>query len=478
METDSMDKLNNQTEKLYIARCKVLIEEKLNWPGSQEWKQRDYENLSELIFSKTQILLSLSTLKRVWKNGYDSLPHPSTLNALAMFLGYVNWMDFKRDQFNFINQERDKTGEPLSSSQKKQSLKRSRTRAAALLGLITVVLLFYAFFDQLTSQHNYEDVVFNSKKAITNGLPNSVIFDYDISSIKSDSVFIQQSWNEKQRAVISKKNRHHTSIYYYPGFHKAKLIVDNTIIRQKNIHITTDGWLGIVRHSLDDPIPVYLPRDKIFDKTRLYASPEILQANNVQVSRGEFFVSFFYVHDFGNIDGDNFVLESQVKNDLSDGGLTCQYADVIIMCENGRMVIPLSMAGCVSNNSLKFIDVYRDGKENDLSKFGCDMSVWNNLRCEVRNREVNLSLNGKKIYTLSYQEPAGRVIGLHYIFYGAGSVNKVILYDQDKNIVFSDDFVQINFSQKIIQFLYLKIAWGIGCFGNFLSPQILAISFD
>ena len=223
---------------------------------------------------------------------------------------------------------------------------------------------------------------------------------------------------------------------------------------------------------------MYLPRDKIFDKTRLYASPEILQANNVQVSRGEFFVSFFYVHDFGNIDGDNFVLESQVKNDLSDGGLTCQYADVIIMCENGRMVIPLSMAGCVSNNSLKFIDVYRDGKENDLSKFGCDMSVWNNLRCEVRNREVNLSLNGKKIYTLSYQEPAGRVIGLHYIFYGAGSVNKVILYNQDKNIVFSDDFVQINFSQKIIQFLYLKIAWGIGCFGNFLSPQILAISFD
>lgn len=75
------------SESRYIAKCKILIEERLNWPAGQDWTQRDFEYLKDLIFEKTGTLLSLSTLKRLWKEK-PGRPHPSTLNAMANFLDF------------------------------------------------------------------------------------------------------------------------------------------------------------------------------------------------------------------------------------------------------------------------------------------------------------------------------------------------------------------------------------------------------
>ena len=84
------------TDTPLIEKCKKLIEEKINLGESRFWKQRDYEYLSELIFDASNVLLSVSTLKRLWKKEKESLPHSSTLNALAVFAGYKDWTDFKK----------------------------------------------------------------------------------------------------------------------------------------------------------------------------------------------------------------------------------------------------------------------------------------------------------------------------------------------------------------------------------------------
>jgi hypothetical protein len=84
-------------EITYIEKCLRQIEEQLNWGSSQNWKQRDYEALSDLIFEETKIQLSLSTLKRIWQKRYKQLPQPGTLNALVQFLGYTTWQEFKAD---------------------------------------------------------------------------------------------------------------------------------------------------------------------------------------------------------------------------------------------------------------------------------------------------------------------------------------------------------------------------------------------
>ena len=57
----------NNSEKFYLNACKKRIEEDLGFQNSKEWKQRDYDYLSKTIFNKTNVLLSVSTLKRIWK---------------------------------------------------------------------------------------------------------------------------------------------------------------------------------------------------------------------------------------------------------------------------------------------------------------------------------------------------------------------------------------------------------------------------
>jgi len=442
-------------EKTYIDRCRALIESRLNLADSENWKQRDYDYLSNVIFEETNILLSVSTLKRIWKKGYDSTPHPGTLNALATFLGYKNWHDFKRDQSektdsNFEKKDITETAKiklfnkiykPLVKAAGKEGfIYKYRIVLITLVCILGGSLLLYAYFKPFKSGGNYEDIVFESKYTVSNGVPNSVIFNYDITGIDSDSIFIQQSWNPQNKTHITKENEHHTSVYYYPGFHKAKLLVDNKIIKEHHIHITTDGWLGIARYSLADPVPFYLPTESIMENGRMYVSPETLEENKVGLSKNSYYVSFYNVRDYGNIEGDNFTLETQVKNDLKEGGLTCQHCRIIIMCENGRMYFSLANSGCISDISLRIMGIVVGGRENDLSSFGCDLSEWNDVRFEVEEKIVKITLNDKLIYQLAYEKPAGRIIGLHYLFFGCGAVNFVKLSDNSNKIVYENQF--------------------------------------
>ncbi|OQP42744.1 hypothetical protein A4H97_11300 [Niastella yeongjuensis] len=73
-------------ERLFLSKCRSVIDEKLGWGDSREWQSQDFENLSDRIFEETTVLLSSTTLKRIWgKVPYDSVPNLSTLNALVQF---------------------------------------------------------------------------------------------------------------------------------------------------------------------------------------------------------------------------------------------------------------------------------------------------------------------------------------------------------------------------------------------------------
>src|SRR5687767_14779314 len=86
-----------ERENDLVLRCRELIEQSLNWGSSENWTNQDFENLSEKIFDKTQVRLSVSTLKRIWgKVRYDSSPTPATLNVLARFVGLENWRSFQQ----------------------------------------------------------------------------------------------------------------------------------------------------------------------------------------------------------------------------------------------------------------------------------------------------------------------------------------------------------------------------------------------
>ena len=85
----------DNSETPYVQHIKKLVEEKLGWIESGKWKQRDYWNLLELLEEESGISISLSTIKRIWKPDFEGSPHPATLDVLAQFVDYKNWLDFK-----------------------------------------------------------------------------------------------------------------------------------------------------------------------------------------------------------------------------------------------------------------------------------------------------------------------------------------------------------------------------------------------
>ncbi|HEX8024317.1 hypothetical protein [Mucilaginibacter sp.] len=86
-----------EKEKQLLLLCRQLIEQTLNWGDSSIWGNDDFEQLSLQIFDKTRVQLSISTLKRIWgKVRYESFPNAATLNALACFLDYTSWRDFRQ----------------------------------------------------------------------------------------------------------------------------------------------------------------------------------------------------------------------------------------------------------------------------------------------------------------------------------------------------------------------------------------------
>jgi hypothetical protein len=422
-------------EKKYISLIieKISIELHLNDP--ENWQQRDFETLSLLIEEKTGVNLSVSTLKRIKKNQFSNIPQKHTLNALAQFLNYKDWYEFKLE-----NPISDNIPEAKSVGVKtgKKFIALGKNFFYIPVFFVILVLILLIIFKSQPAQ-SYSEVKFSSRTNVSEGVPNTVIFDYDISMADFDSASIQQSWDNRRRAEIKKDEKYSTSVYYYPGYHRAKLIINDKQVKEIPVYITTDGWLCTIQNPKNELIPVYV-RENCISGGRIYISPGKVKSHNIDMEANNYSTSFFYVNKniFG--DSDNFTFETRIKNSLDDGGLVCQSSEISIMCEFGRHFIEVCAPGCIGSLYQKFGSDYRSGKNNDFSAFGTDLNQWNDLKIGIKNKVATVSLNQKEIYRTSYSESNGAIKGIFFHFAGCGSVDYARLFDADDNLTFSEDF--------------------------------------
>ena len=307
---------NNET---LISICRRLIERSLDWGDPSSWTNEDFEQLSEKIFEKTAVRLSVSTLKRIWgKVRYDNSPTTATLNALARFAGFGGWREFQQSQSQPspqsspdladhssgpasapVSNTTDQLGggafpaipvpgtipahhpsgevlssvpgiasaaHPASGLLSPAPLRRRLFMTALIVStviLIGLVSLFGSRFHagQQSSQDDYPVDLIDSTgvafaaREVTDDLPNSVVFTYNASSLQPDKVMIQQSWDTTRRETVPADGSAHTSLYYYPGYFISKLIVDGVIRREYPVFIRTKGWKGIIGRK---PLPLCL----------------------------------------------------------------------------------------------------------------------------------------------------------------------------------------------------------------------------
>lgn len=393
----------------YIEKCKELIEKKLAWGNSASWQSQDFQNLSNLIFEETNVLLSASTLKRIWgKIQYNGTPNLSTLDTLANFANFSTWRAFTN---SFA--EVDEITTPIVR-------KKYKFNPLALIFLIVAssLLVSFIFLKEQTKKLRYSDIAFSSR-AITSSVPNTVIFNYDASKSNADSVFIQQSWDAKRRFKVDKNRHEYTSTYYMPGYYRAKLILNDSIVSEHDIFIESKGWMGLL---YKEPIPVYLPEKTVKHKNRLGITETDLNNNlpNNQTQVPVFVLT--NVSKNWDVYSKEFSLDLELQNTYSKSNNPCKQTNVMLLGTEGVIIIPLSSPGCVGELKLRLGDNLLEGMTNDLSAFGVDFEKSAKLKCVAKLNRIRIDLNGNKVYDGPFKKGIGKIIGARISFQGSGYI--------------------------------------------------------
>lgn len=425
-------------EKVWqIENLKRTIEEKLAWGSSAQWTHQAFEELSELILVETSTKLSATTLKRLWgKVNYQSQPTTNTLNALSIFAGYPHWLGYvgKQDALPKQKNSFNHHSENYSFKKPKPFWSKHTLTLAIVVPLMVVVLLTFNQWMSFRGTVDPSKITFTSAP-VAEGLPNTVVFHYDVSSVTSQNIAIQQSWDERLRASVAKDQNTYTTTYFYPGYFRAKLLVDNKVIKEHDLYLPSQGWLTIAEA---DPVPFYLPSDSSQDYLQVASS--LLQEKEL-LSKDEVpWINYYYVDDLGEIPANNFSLETRIKNDFNQGEAICQTSQVNVICSKGHFALPLSIPGCVGQLTMALGDQRINGDTHDLSELGCNLSEWQTLRLMVRESHFILYLNGQEVYEGKIENDVGKVVGVRYRFHGPGVVDYVQIFNDEDKLSLDENF--------------------------------------
>lgn len=423
-----------QLKDIYLIQCRQDIEQQIGLGPSDSWTTADFERLSEAILSKTGVCLSVTTLKRVWgKIRYDSSPTTTTLNGLVNYLGYANWHDFIQAS---AGKSLTESKLPIVHHAHRQAGLSTWLRLALPAAVIVCLLGLIWGYNMRTKTLLPDNFSFDSHP-VTKGVPNSVVFDYDARASPTDSIFIQQSWDSRRHQLVSKTGHQHTSIYYHPGYFRAKLVVGEQVVKEHDLMIPSDGWHVAV---LQEPIPVYFEAADVTRYGRIHLPVSLIRQHNIPLQPHPPIVRYRYINELSGIQSDNFVLETRFRNEYNAGASICHRTRLMIHGKKEVFMIPLSAKGCVSDLYLMLAGHKVDGSKTDLSAFGVDYGQWVNLRLEVINKQARVILNGQTIYEVLIATAPVDIVGITYDFDGTGSVEYCRFSRVDGTVVFEDEF--------------------------------------
>lgn len=422
------------SERELVKKSMTELCTKAGFADCHNLVQRDLEFICDSIESKTGILISLSTIKRLLNGQFSRLPQVATLNAIAMFLGYQNWQHFKISK-----------GSVVGDTDKEMPARKSwfgHPVISYLRLLVTVVLVGTGLFFMVKARKHppgFEKASFSVDRTTNNELPNTAVFHYNVDDVNADSFFIQQSWDKNRRVKISPKEHELTDIYYEPGYHIAKLIANDRVIRAYPVSIPTDRWFFYAKEKVPRPIPQYIHSAGSRNGFLSMNEDEIVNSHvDIQKENNYFQVYFPSVFP-GN--SDNYILKCRLRTRQVRPD-PCLYFICEVFCQNNFMFFTSASKGCASEINAQYGENYLSGKIHDLSALGTDVTAWQDVEVNVKDRKVTIRINNADVFRSEYHQPAGLITGLGFISNGLCDVDFVSLKTQDGKDIYVNDFGQ------------------------------------
>jgi len=431
------------TERELVQTCMEEVCKGAGFANPGDMVQRDIEFLCESIENKTGILISLSTIKRLLNGQFARLPQIATLNAIAVFSGYQNWQDYKFTKSRQGGMEVQSESGVGEEKEEPRVIERKKLGYAKLLLAGTVLLLAAAGLLAImkagkTGLGNIKKAQFSAVKVTNNDIPNTVVFSYNIDDINADSFFIQQSWDVSRRVRIYKHNHTLTDIYYEPGYHNAKLIANDKIIKTVDVSIPTDKWFFYSKENVLRGRPKYITSTKGISKGSLQLTKDDLLKSNIDIQKENGYIQVYFPSKIERC-SDNFVLKFKIRvNGLNNEN--CPWFWPEVFCQRNFMYFISTLKGCTSNINAQFGENIFRGKTTDFSALGVDVKTWQNVELKVINKNVSISMNGVEVFKTAYQQSCGLITGIGFISNALSEVDYVDLRTADGKIIYSNDF--------------------------------------
>jgi hypothetical protein len=404
--------------------------------------QRDLEFLADNIESKTGVPISLSTIKRLINGEFSRLPQIATLNSIAESLGYENWQNYKlskiqETQIITLNDDQENLPTLTGRAQTKKPLYKRYLLVGGLAVFAILSLLAILKF-QKPGLGNTSKARFSAHKTTSNDLPNTVVFNYNIDEVIADSFFIQQSWDRNRRVRIYKNNYTLTDIYYEPGYHKAKLIANDQIIKTVDVSIPTDRWFFYAKEKTPKSVPKYIQADTGIHNGSLQLSVQELLNSQIEMQKENAYMQVYFPSNIEH-SSDDFIMKFRIKvNPVNNDH--CPYFMAEIFCQNNFMYFTSTPKGCASEIITQFGENFQTGKTNDFSALANDPKAWQDVELTVKNKKVTIRINNKEVLSIAYQESAGLLTGLGFISNGLVEVDFVKLKTMDGADIYGSDF--------------------------------------
>ncbi len=419
----------NTGDRDLLTEIRNEIQGKAGIDHTHSLTQKDYQFLVYFIEENTNIKLSLSTIKRIWKNEYNRLPHISTLNTLAQ-LGYgKDWLPLKKQSL-----EKKKVHNIPQNQSPETSKKNLNSIWLIPIGALVLLIIFSFYQSKKTNTPAYDHVQFSARTSVQDQIPNTVVFNYDVSKVEAEEFFIQQSWDKRRKVKIDKGNNEQTDIYYEPGYFQAKLIADDVILKEIPVHIIANKWFASIKQD-----NIHEPLHKKQLAQRNYLGINTLSLEKTGIDLNKSYRTIYQNSRNFALDGDDFSFTTSIKMKPMQS-VACPYVNIFIKGASNYIMLTAGLEGCESELSLRFSNNSYSGKTNDLTALGVNIYDWLTIKLYVQNNNTEMYIAGKPVFKSEYSASIGNIKEITYSFNGIGMIDELEFSNDQGERLYHDSF--------------------------------------
>lgn len=421
------------TDQKILYRCLSEIEELLNWGASENWTNNEFTKLSTQITNVTGISISVSSIRRLYKNTSEAEsvynPQMETKNALAIFLKYENWAHYCQNQ-NYSS----------TVNKNVKTKKFWNFTIISITGLVLIVGILIKLF--VFNKIDTEKVLFEGQNLFNNKIPHTVTIKYDLADYKGP---FYVDWGEypldgtapEKSTLLPSKSGLISHTYYTSSSYNIKLLdKSNHVIKNVNTYISTTGWDCYV---VQPDLKIKIDSSQFYFSDSLHANIEYAIAKGIDTIQ-PYRVIYRNTREF-NLQGEDLYFSTGFMPIFRSGYVECNHVQVKLSGKTGTFLITLIAEGCSANIETFIIGNQQfNGISSNLDGFVVESGKHQFLEIVVKDFEATILLNNKKVFSTIYEEGIGEIVGIRYEFKGLGIIEDYLLANANKQKIYSAGF--------------------------------------